>query len=118
MNVQRGDIVTVVFPFSSGSGGKLRPALVVQSDANNDRIANVILAAITTTTHRNDQPTQLLIEIATPTGQSTGLMHDSVVTCENLTTLEQSLLRRKLGKLSPAAMREIDGCLKAALGIV
>jgi len=117
VNLQRGDIVTVTFPFSSGKGAKLRPALVIQSDHNNSRLSNVIVAAITTTMHRSHQSTQLLIELAAPIGRSTGLLHDSVVTCENLATLEKSLVRRKLGALPSEAMQLIDECLKAALGI-
>jgi mRNA interferase MazF len=117
MTYRRGDIVVVSFPFSSGAGAKSRPALVVQCDANNGRLKNVIVAAITTTTHRSGEPTQLLIEVATPEGQQSGLLHDSVVTCENLATIEQRLIRRKLGSLSPDAMAEIDDCLKASLGI-
>ena len=54
--LHRGDIVLVNFPFSSGTGSKLRPAL--QSDHNNQRLTtNVIVGAITTTTRRHHEPT-------------------------------------------------------------
>lgn len=118
MTYRRGDIVVVSFPFSSGTGAKARPALVVQSDVNNRRLTNVIVAAITTTTHRSGEPTQLLIEVATPAGQQSGLVHDSVVTCENLATIEQRLILRTIGALTPDALARIDGCVKAALGLV
>ena len=117
MMFYRGDIVTVLFPFSSGTGAKHRPALVLQNDVNNRRMANVIVAAITTTKHRSGQPTQLLVEFASPVGQQSGLAHDSVVTCENLATLDKSLVRRKLGTLTDEAMKQIDLCLKVSLGI-
>ena len=117
MMFYRGDIVTVLFPFSSGTGAKHRPALVLQNDVNNRRMANVIVAAITTTKHRSGQPTQLLVEFASPVGQQSGLAHDSVVTCENLATLDKSLVRRKLGTLTDTAMKQIDLCLKVSLGI-
>ena len=117
MMFYRGDIVTVLFPFSSGTGAKHRPALVLQNDVNNRRMTNVIVAAITTTKHRSGQPTQLLVEFASPVGQQSGLAHDSVVTCENLATLDKSLVRRKLGTLTDEAMKQIDLCLKVSLGI-
>lgn len=117
MMFNRGDIVTVLFPFSSGAGAKHRPALVLQNDVNNRRMTNVIVAAITTTKHRSGQPTQLLVEFASPVGQQSGLAHDSVVTCENLATLDKSLVRRKLGTLTDEAMKQIDLCLKVSLGI-
>ena len=117
MMFYRGDIVTVLFPFSSGTGAKHRPALVLQNDVNNRRMTNVIVAAITTTKHRSGQPTQLLVEFASPVSQQSGLAHDSVVTCENLATLDKSLVRRKLGTLRDEAMKQIDSCLKVSLGI-
>ena len=107
----------VEFPFSSGTGKKLRPALVVQNDHNNQRLTNVIIAAITTTTHRSAEATQLFIDVSNAAGTRTGLMRDSVVTCENLITVAQSLIRRKIGQLAPAMMVGIDDCLKASLDI-
>ena len=117
MKYKRGDVVIVLFPFTSGTGAKVRPALVVQNDTNNRRLTNVIVAAITTTTFRSGEPTQFLAELLTPVGQQSGLAHDSVVTCENLATLDQSLVRAKIGEFPPAAMLAIDGCLKSSLGI-
>ena len=52
MKVGRGDVVLVRFRFSSGTGAKVRPALVLQSDRNNQRLANTIVAMITSTTER------------------------------------------------------------------
>jgi mRNA interferase MazF len=117
MTFRRGDIVLVRFPFSSGAGGKLRPALVVQNDRNNSRLANVILAAITTRTHHSGEPTQLLVDPASTEGQSTGLKHISCVSCENLATVEQRLIVRCLGHFSATLMRQVDECLTASLGI-
>ena len=117
MTLRRGDVVLVRFPFSSGAGGKLRPALVVQNDRNNRRLANVIVAAITTRTHHQGEPTQLLLDPASTDGQSSGLKHISCVTCENLATVEQRLIVRRLGNLSEAVMEQIDGCLINSLDI-
>ena len=115
MTLYRGDVVLVNFPFSSGSGSKLRPALIVQSDHNNQRLTNVIIAAITT--RRRHEPTQLFIDIGTPAGVQSGLLHNSVVTCENVLTVAQSLVHRKLGQLPPATMKQVDACLKSSLGL-
>jgi len=117
MTIQRGDIVLVWFPFTSGTGGKLRPGLIVQNDQNNQRLGNTIVAAITSTTHRSNQPTQLLIQLATPEGTASGLLFDSAITCENLATVEQRLIQRKIGSLPVASMLKVDECLKASLGL-
>ena len=45
--MNRGDGVIVPFPFHDRPGEKIRPAVVVQSDAENRRLANTILAMIT-----------------------------------------------------------------------
>ena len=117
MALQRGDVVLVSYPYSSGTGSKMRPAVVVQPDQNNQRLTNVILAPITTTTHRQKEPTQLLIDPGTIVGRGSGLKHPSVVTCENLSVVAQSLVKRKLGKLPTTTMQGVDDCLKAALGL-
>ena len=69
MTLYRGDVVLVQFPFASGTTSKVRPALIVQNDRNNSRLTNTLVAAITTTTHRSGEPTQFLIELATPAGK-------------------------------------------------
>jgi mRNA interferase MazF len=118
MNVQRGDVVLVPLPFTSGGGGKVRPALVVQSDHNNRRLNDTIVAAITSTIHRaSREVTQLLIDITTPEGQQAGLLHTSAVKCEYLATLDKQLILRVVGRLTPAMMSQVDICLKAALGL-
>jgi mRNA interferase MazF len=117
MSVQRADVVIVRFPFTSGSGAKVRPALVLQNDRNNARLTNVIMAAITTTTHRNSEPTQLFIDVTTPAGRQSGLLRDSVVSCENIATIEQSLVLRTIGSLPAETMNEVNQCLKASLGL-
>jgi hypothetical protein len=52
--------------------------LVVQSDHNKTRLLNTIVAIITATTHRaTKDPTLLLIDIASPEGSQSGLIHTS-----------------------------------------
>jgi mRNA interferase MazF len=116
MAVKRGDIVLVAVPDTSGKAGKTRPALVVSSDHNNARLDDAILAVITKTTKRATlEPTQLLIEVATPEGKQSGLLTDSAVKCERLHTVLESLIHRTVGSLSGATMLKINDCLKAAL---
>jgi mRNA interferase MazF len=116
MSVKRGDVVLVPIPFSSGTGGKVRPALVVQTDRNNGRLNDTILAIITKTTHRAlSEPTQLLIDITSHEGKLSGLIHTSAVKCEHLATIDQTLIMRVIGTLPSSLMAHIDVCLKASL---
>ena len=118
MNVQRGDIVIVDYPYSDQIRSKIRPALVVQSDIWNQRLEATIIASITSSHHRRvGAPTQYFIDTATADGQQTGLRLNSIVQCENLLTYNRSRIRSVIGSLSDSAMEQIDTCLKAALGI-
>jgi mRNA interferase MazF len=91
MNVSRGDVVLVDYPFSDRTGSKVRPAPVVQADALNRRITDTILASISRSTHRASA-TQLFIDISTPEGGETGLRQNSMIQGENLLTYDQRLI--------------------------
>jgi mRNA interferase MazF len=118
MSVKRGDVVLVDYPFADATGSKVRPALVVQSDHNNARIANTVVAMITRRTHMAaSEPTQVLVDPFSPDGQTTGLLTVSAITCENLFTVNQRRAIRTIGKASDAMMRAVDDCLKAALDL-
>lgn len=118
MNVQRGDIVLVDYPYAAGGGTKVRPVLVIQNNQDNQRLLNTIVAQITSVTRRAVEPTRLLIEIATPDGQQSGLRQDSVVNCVNLLTLDRGRVLRRLGSLPDVLMQRVNNCLKAALELL
>ncbi len=113
---KRGEVVVVDFAVA-GMPKKVRPVLVIQADAYNRKMANTVVAMITTNLARAFEPTHLLIDISTPEGQQSGLLHPSIVNCSTLTTVRQSDILRTLGSLPAATMLHIDPCLKAALEI-
>jgi PemK-like, MazF-like toxin of type II toxin-antitoxin system len=57
MNVRRGDVVLVFYPFASGRGASRRPALIVQNHRYIRRLDKTIIAHITTTVRRAYEPT-------------------------------------------------------------
>ena len=115
MNVNRADVVLVDYPFPGGAGAKVRPALVVQNELDNQRLLNTIVSQITSVTHRAIESTQLFIDILTPEGKQSGLRQNSVVNCVNLLTLDKSRILRKIGSLPDHVMKKVNECLKAAL---
>lgn len=117
MNVSRGEVVLVDFPFASGTSQKLRPAVVVQNDVNNRRLASTILAPITSNLRYQHEPTQVPVDPSTAAGSPTGLLRPSAIKCENLTTVETRLVRRKIGVLPPDSLAQLEIALKAALAI-
>jgi mRNA interferase MazF len=112
----RGDIVVVRFPYSNG-GSKMRPALVVQSDRYNSLLSKTVIAMITSNLRRTGEAAHLLIDPSHPDGASSRLQSKSLVSCNNLHTIEQTSINRRLGNLSDALMQQLDGCLKAALDL-
>lgn len=88
--MNRGDVVLVDFPYSRGTQSKVRPAVVVQNDRDNQRLGKTIVAMVTGNVRRAAEPTHLLIDPATPEHARTGLHGKSLVVCVNLFTVEQS----------------------------
>ena len=117
MPVRRGDVILAFVENVGDPGGRLRPALVVQSDRNNTRLNETIIAAITSNTSRTHESHQLLIDVSTPAGALSGLLHNSAVRCERLHSIPQADVRRVIGHLSDAVMQQVDSCLKASLGL-
>lgn len=116
MKFHRGDVVLVNFPFAGGEGGKVRPAVVVQCDRNNSRLDNTILVQVTgRTQHAASEPTQLLIRVNTQEGRASGLLRDSIISCENLFTVRQDAIQRRIGRLLPQLMEQLKTCLVASL---
>jgi mRNA interferase MazF len=114
--VSRGQIVVVDFAVA-GMPKKVRPVLVIQTDHYNRKMANTVVAMITTNLTRASEPSHLLVDLSTPEGKQSGLLHSSVVNCNTITTIRQSEVLRVLGSLPGSTMRQIDQCLKAALAI-
>jgi mRNA interferase MazF len=91
--------------------------LVVQNDHNNARMANTILATITTNIGRSAESTQVLIDPQSSEGKSSGLLSLSVVSCENLITVGRDHIVRKIGRLTVPQMQLVDQALKASLAL-
>lgn len=118
MKVQRGDVVIIDHPFSDATGSKVRPAVVVQSDARNALLRETVVVLISKNLkHIGTDPTQLLIDMATPDGKLSGLRVDSAVKCGKLFTLHEDMIRKKIGVLSAPLMKQVNDCLKAALDL-
>jgi mRNA interferase MazF len=100
-----GETVLVPLPFTDQSGAKKRPAVVISGKGYNAARRDVLIMAITS-------------QVRSPLGfgealvndwQAAGLLKPSVLK-PVLTTIEQSLVVRSMGNLSPAdqnALRQI-----------
>lgn len=113
--MNRGDVVLVPFPFQDRPGEKIRPAVVVQSDAENRRLGNTILAMITGNLDDAGKPTTVLADPRTADGAGSGLIGPSLIKCYNLATVRQWPILQIIGHLSDALMHQVNQALKAAL---
>lgn len=115
--MKRGDVVLVFLPFVGATGGKLRPAVIVQNDTLNAAIRETVIVEVTSNLAHVTKPHQVLIERTTPEGAASGLLRDSAIRCERLHTIPQADVVRKIGSLSTTYIRQVDAAVKAALGI-
>ena len=95
---RRGEVVLVAFPFTDLATAKMRPALVVSSDDFNSQNLDLILVAITSQVPKKVSTTDhaLLAEDQ----REAGLPKPSLVKVGKIVTLDQRLIRKKLGRIS------------------
>jgi mRNA interferase MazF len=101
---EAGDIAVVPFPFTDMAVAKPRPALALSSRKANAESGNTIFAMITTAAKSHWPSDVPLADVA-----AAGLTAASLVRLK-LFTLDNRLLSRKIGALSPrdrAAMRKM-----------
>ncbi|MEK7249848.1 MAG: type II toxin-antitoxin system PemK/MazF family toxin [Bacteroidota bacterium] len=111
---KRGDVLLVLFPNSDLVTAKPRPALVLQADDLDTGLSQTIIAMITSKMFRANHPSRVSILLSTPEGQLSGLLSDSVVMTDNLATIIEEAIDRKIGNIE---MSKIVIALKHTLGL-
>jgi mRNA interferase MazF len=111
MSQLRGDVVLVRVDFSDRSGRKVRPAVVVSSDAYN-RGPDLLLASITSNLSAIPHPGDHVIT----DWQGAGLRRPSLLQTK-VFIVEQSLVQSTLGRLRPNDLAALDRGLITALGL-
>jgi len=115
MPYKRGDVVLVLFPDSNLRTAKRRPALVVQADNLATGLPQTIIAMITSNMARADHPSRVTLSLNSTEGKQAGILMDSVVMTDNLATVRESEIDRRLGALPDTS--EVDRALRASLGL-
>lgn len=106
-----GDIVLVPFPFTDQSASKKRPAVVVSADSYNALRPDVVLMAVTS----HVRPSLAFGEVTVTDWKKAGLIKPGVVK-PILTTLEQKLVLKRLGRLQPIDEKALRQALQSILG--
>ncbi|MEN3336029.1 MAG: mRNA interferase MazF [Blastocatellia bacterium] len=97
MPYSRGDVVLVLFPDSNLRTAKRRPALIVQADNSHTSLPQTIIAMITSNLGRAGYPSRIRISLASAEGRQTGLLTDSVIMKDNVATVLDVEIDRRIG---------------------
>jgi mRNA interferase MazF len=109
---QFGEVVLVPFPFTNQVESKKRPAVIISSPAYNTNRPDLLIMAITSQAHTAPD----FATITVVDWQSAGLLKPSFAK-PVLTTLEQSLVIRRMGNLSPRDQQSLHQMLTQIFGI-
>ncbi|MGH3358461.1 MAG: type II toxin-antitoxin system PemK/MazF family toxin, partial [Nocardioidaceae bacterium] len=88
---------------------KPRPVLVLTRELVRPHLTNVTVAPITSTIRG--------LSTEVPVGRSNGLDHDSVVSCDNLTTVPVDTIGRQIGRLLPRQEPTLTEAILAAFDL-
>ena len=109
--MKRGDVYMAgLDPVIGSEQGGYRPVVIIQNDTGNLHAPTVIAVPVTSSSGKPGLPTHAFL----PLGEG-GLWRDSIALCEQVRTLEKARLGRRLGAVSPGAMRGIEQALKVSL---
>lgn len=112
--MKRGDIyVAELFPRSGSEQTGRRPIIVVSHDSFNANAnwRSIIVVPVSTSANRARRgPTAILLDAA-----EGGLSKVSTALCHQVTTLDRTKLKQRLGTLTSERMLEIERGLKAAM---
>ncbi len=111
MTISKGDLVLIPFPFTDLSTAKQRPALIVSSNWFNRQQNDIIVMAITSQIPVQVSTNEYLLSPADL--RDSGLPKASIVKLGKIVTIDQKLVKKRLGKLSERTMLSIlDDFLK------
>jgi mRNA interferase MazF len=97
INYNQYDIVLVWFPDSNLRTVKKRPAIVLQSNDLNTNLDQLIIGMITSNLERKDHKSRIPVDINSKTGFETGLLSNSVIMTDNITTVRWKEIYKKIG---------------------
>ncbi|MBL8795649.1 MAG: type II toxin-antitoxin system PemK/MazF family toxin [Planctomycetia bacterium] len=108
---QRGDVVLVPLPFSSGLGDKVRPAVVISTDIYHADWNELLLVEVTSQPPQTLRPTDCeLLD-----WQSAGLNRPSWARA-GLAKVIYRHIQQRVGSLTARDFRALEDCLRVALG--
>jgi len=113
MEMNKGDIFLAnLEPIQGSEQGGIRPVLVIQNDISNRYSPVTIIAAITSKVFDKEYPTN--VEISK---QDSGLKVNSTILLNQLRTIDNKRLLKRLGSLDERIINKINLAIKVSLGL-
>lgn len=107
---KRGDIVLVPFPFSNQTTTKKRPAVIISSSRYNTVSKDMVIMAVTSQIEKSFDIGSCLIK----DWKEANLLKPSAIK-PAISSIEQALVLKKLGMLSPDDSSSLNAGLKELL---
>ena len=106
-----GDVILIPFPFTDQTTTKKRPAVVVSSTSYHRSRSDIVLMAITSQV----KPSVSFGEVTVAEWERAGLIKPSAIK-PIFTTVEKSLVIKKIGQLHPEDQQTLKNTLQTILG--
>ena len=113
LEIKRGDILLVNFePVKGSEQGRIRPAIVIQSDILNKFSPLTIVAPVTSKMYEKEYPTNVFIK-----KEDSELNNDSTILLNQMRTIDKRRILKKLGSLDNFLMNKVDMAIKISLAL-
>ena len=114
--IKKWDVVLLSYPFSDATTSKVRPAVVISPDSENQSSEDAVFVLITSNTRRQSKY-DLIIEDSHPEFRGTGLNRSSAVRINKIWTLKTRLASRVLGRIGPRLQSDMLHLLGSYLNL-
>ena len=109
--IKRGNIyIADLEPIVGSEQSGIRPVLIIQNDIGNKYSPTVLVAPITSKSHKK-LPTHILIN------NVNNLRHDSMILLEQTRVLDKSRLKNYIGQLTDEQMKEVEKAISISFGL-
>jgi len=102
IEMAKGDVVLLSFPFTDLSGSKLRPAVVLVESA-----LDVTVCFVTTQLFWKDEN-----DLKLSANQHSGIKKESLLRVSKIATLDKAFLKGTIGSLNPEEILDLNKKLK------
>jgi|SRR3989344_2727715 len=113
MIIKRGEIFLAnLEPIKGKEQGGIRPVLVIQNDISNKHSPVTIISAITSKIFAKEYSTNIFIS-----KKESGLDKDSTIMLNQIRTIDNSRLIKRISSLDNFSMNKVDRAIKVSLAI-